>query len=190
MGKLIAALGSVLIALVAYVNFIQGRDDRPSRPPGQNGAPARQAGGGAHGPVLRGRAHVVDADTLDIAGVRIRLHGIDAPERDQSCTRTGFAWPCGRQATEALASLVSGRELRCEPRDRDRYQRVVAVCWTGDLDVNRWLVDQGWALAYRRFSTSYVSAEDAARTARRGIWIGSFDTPEDYRRNQPDRRRF
>lgn len=178
MRKILKAFAAVLVALLVYVAIEQGGDD-PRGPPSVSG-----------GTALRGRAHVIDADTLDIAGVRIRLHGVDAPERDQTCTRSGFAWPCGRQASAALTGLVAGRDLRCEPRDRDGYGRVVAVCWTGDVDVNRWLVDQGWALAYRRFSTSYVGAEDAARQARRGIWIGSFETPEDYRRNQPERRRF
>jgi endonuclease YncB( thermonuclease family) len=184
MGKLIAGLVSVLVALLVYVNADKGRQDHPPPPS------ARHAGGTGHGAVVRGRAHVVDADTLDVAGVRIRLHGIDAPERDQSCTRSGQAWRCGREASAALSGLVGGHALRCEPRDRDRYERVVAVCWMGDVEVNRWLVDQGWALAYRRYSTAYVSAEDAARQARRGIWTGSFETPEDYRRTQPERRRF
>ncbi len=183
MRTILKAFAAALAALLVYVAIEHGGDDPRGLPSVSGGAPGI-------GTAMRGRAHVIDADTLDIAGVRIRLHGIDAPERDQNCTRSGFAWPCGHQASAALTGLVAGRELRCEPRDRDRYGRVVAVCWMNDVDVNRWLVDQGWALAYRRFSTSYVGAEDAARQARRGIWIGSFETPEDYRRNQPERRRF
>ncbi|MBR0656331.1 thermonuclease family protein [Plastoroseomonas arctica] len=187
MGKYVTLiLAGLLAALVLYVQF-QERGERPTR---QHRRPAAQARGDASGPTLRGRAYVVDADTLQIAGTRIRLHGIDAPERDQSCTRAGVAWRCGQQASAALATLLAGRELRCEPRDHDRYDRVVAVCWAGAVDVNHWLVDQGWAVAYRRYSIAYVAAETEARQARRGIWSGSFEPPEDYRRNQPHPRNF
>lgn len=183
MRTILKAFATALVALLVYVAVEHGGDAPRDLPSGPGAGPVT-------GAAIRGRARVVDADTLEIASLRIRLHGIDAPEREQNCTRSGFTWPCGHQASAALAGLVAGRDLRCDPRDRDRYDRVVAVCWMNDVDVNRWLVDQGWALAYRRFSTAYVGAEDAARHARRGIWIGSFETPEDYRRRQPERRRF
>ena len=75
---------------------------------------------------LSGRPRVVDGDTIDVGGARVRLHGVDAPESDQSCVAQGTRWPCGRRATRALAGRLGGRTVVCEERDRDRYGRIVA----------------------------------------------------------------
>lgn len=133
---------------------------------------------------LRGNAQVVDADTVEIRGQRVRLFGVDAPERSQTCERLGERWPCGLEAAAALTRLVAGHELRCDIRDRDRNQRLIAVCWLRELDLGRWLVGEGWAVAYRRFSREYVEVEETARRARRGIWTGPFMLPEDYRQGR------
>lgn len=135
----------------------------------------------ANPPLLHGPAQVVDGDTLDVAGARIRLHGIDAPERSQLCENAAGEWYCGQAATAALALLLDGREVACEARDRDRHGRIVAICRVGGTDLSRWLAEQGWALAYRRYAPDYVAAEEAARAAGRGIWSGGFEEPEAYR---------
>lgn len=133
-------------------------------------------------PDLVGPAKVVDGDTLDLQGQRVRLHGIDAPEGDQSCAdRAGRAYRCGDRARAALARRVRGESVRCEPRDRDQHGRVVAVCFVGAENVNRWLVEQGYALAYRHYSRDYVDAEQVARDAGRGVWAGTFDAPWKHR---------
>ena len=116
--------------------------------------------------------------------MRIRIHGIDAPEMDQTC-----AWPnetvaCGVIAKAALVTLVEGVDIRCEELDRDRYGRIVAVCWAGGQDIGLIMVHTGWALAYRRYSTEYVEAESEAKEARRGIWRGDFIAPWDWRRSK------
>lgn len=131
---------------------------------------------------IAGRTSVIDGDTLDIHGVRIRLHGIDAPESSQSCLADGTKWRCGQQAALALADKIGSSTVSCEERDVDRYGRVVAVCHTRGEDLNAWLVASGWALAYRRYSTDYVDEEEAAEAGRRGIWRGSFVAPWDWRR--------
>ena len=133
---------------------------------------------------LSGRARVVDGDTIEVGGARVRLHGVDAPESGQSCLARGTRWPCGQHATRALAGHIGGRPVTCEERDRDRYGRVVAVCRHAGRDVNAWLVAQGWALAYRRYSRAYVDEEAAARAARRGVWRGKFVAPWDWRRGE------
>lgn len=133
---------------------------------------------------IAGRASVIDGDTIDIHGERIRLHGIDAPEGAQRCYRDGELWPCGRRAAFALADHIGARTVRCEPRDRDRYGRIVAVCFAGGADIGAWMVRQGWALAYRRYSTAYVDEEDTARAARAGLWEGTFTAPWDWRRGE------
>ncbi|MCY4499035.1 MAG: thermonuclease family protein [Rhodospirillaceae bacterium] len=135
-------------------------------------------------PDLSGRARVIDGDTIEVGTVRVRLHGVDAPESKQSCLAGGERWPCGQRAARALAGQIGGRTVACSERDRDRYGRIVAVCRHGGRDVNAWLVGQGWAMAYRRYSRAYVSEEASARAARRGIWRGEFVPPSDWRRGE------
>ena len=131
---------------------------------------------------LVGRARVIDGDTIEVASARIRLFGVDAPESAQRCLAGSSRWSCGEQATRALAGRIDGRSVACEERDRDRYGRVVAVCRHGAQDVNAWLVREGWAMAYRRYSRDYVDEEAAARGAQRGLWRGEFVPPWDWRR--------
>ena len=128
-----------------------------------------------------GPARVIDGDTLEVEGTRIRLHGIDAPESAQTCRTGGRPWSCGLKAARALGERIGGTPVTCDERDRDRYDRVVAVCRHLGRDVNAWLVREGWALAYRRYSLEYVDDEAAARSARRGIWRGEFVRPWDWR---------
>ncbi len=130
---------------------------------------------------LQGPARVIDGDTIEVAGQRVRLHGIDAPEADQTCRLEGQEWQCGLVATARLIEATQGQDVRCEERDRDRYQRIVAVCFVGDTDLNAWLASEGWALAYRKYSLDYVDEEDRARASRRGLWRGEFIAPLDWR---------
>ena len=111
-----------------------------------------------------------DGDTLRIGPERIRLHGIDAPESAQTCSAGGKTWACGEAATRALRERIGGRPVECTERDRDRYGRIVAVCSIAGADLNAWMVEKGWAVAYRKYSTDYVSHETSAKAARRGVW--------------------
>ena len=133
---------------------------------------------------LSGSARVIDGDTLDLHGTRIRLHGIDAPEQKQSCRAGGQRWACGREATRALKGRLANRPVACEPRDRDRYGRVIAVCRVRDEDLNAWMVAEGWALAYRAYSHAYVTEETIARTEKRGVWRGELVEPWKWRRGE------
>lgn len=144
---------------------------------------ARPARPGAGQVVLTGRANVLDGDTIEVQGRRIRLHGIDAPENDQICERSGRPWRCGQEATAALRSHLGGRSVTCHEVDVDRFGRSVARCLVNGQDVNAWLVRNGWALAYRRYSDAYVADEAQARAARRGIWSGQFQAPESHRQS-------
>jgi endonuclease YncB( thermonuclease family) len=139
--------------------------------------------GEAEGPVA-GTAQVVDGDTLTVAGQRIRLHGVDAPEANQLCERGGQPWRCGADATEALRGFLAGRPVACTPVDRDRFGRLVARCAAEGQDLGAWLVGQGLAVAYTDYSWRYVPAELSARWHGRGIWGGSFQTPAEHRRAQ------
>ena len=131
---------------------------------------------------LVGTASVIDGDTIEIHGQRIRLHGIDAPESRQECTRLdGTTWRCGQQAALTLSDRIGRSIVRCDPRDRDRYGRIIAICFKGTEDLNRWMVASGWAVAYRKYSLDYVADEDRAHLAKVGIWSGTFDMPWDWR---------
>ncbi|MEL6059461.1 thermonuclease family protein [Methylobacterium sp. DCY52] len=132
---------------------------------------------------ITGRASVTDGDTVVIHGVRIRLYGIDAPESTQICQdASGTDYRCGQRAALALADRIGEAPITCEPRDTDRYGRTVAVCRKGSEDLNAWMISQGHAVAFRRYSMEYVPQERQARAARRGIWAGTFQEPSEYRR--------
>jgi endonuclease YncB( thermonuclease family) len=137
---------------------------------------------GWRGTSLIGPARVLDGDTIAIADERVRLHGIDAPELDQTFWCDGKELNCGAMAQAALEALIAGITLRCEAIERDRYGRLVAKCFSPKgVDICRRMVASGWALAYRHYSEDYIDAEDAAREAFRGLWRGSFTKPWEWR---------
>ncbi|GAA0867940.1 hypothetical protein GCM10009116_02750 [Brevundimonas basaltis] len=135
----------------------------------------------ARGDRVVGVGRVIDGDTLDVGGVRVRLHGIDAFERNQTCDGPGGPWACGAAATQALKARADGRGLVCDVMDIDRYGRKVSRCEQAGVDVARALVVEGLALAYRRYSRDYVDDERVAQASAAGAWNGSFDRPEQWR---------
>ena len=133
---------------------------------------------------ISGVPTVTDGDTLRIGEQKIWLHGIDAPESKQTCRAGGKTWRCGVSATQALRERLGGRPVACESRDRDRYGRIVAVCRLAGEDLNAWMVAQGWAVAYTKYSRDYVAEEASAKSGRRGVWRGEFVLPSRWRRGQ------
>ena len=114
-------------------------------------------------------------DTIVIGDTKIRLESIDAPESDQVCLEVkGKRWTCGIEARDRLAEHIGKRPIDCAPSGSDAYGRTLAICRVDGEDLNGWLVRQGWALAFVRYSKAYVPDEDAARVAKRGIWSGAF----------------
>jgi endonuclease YncB( thermonuclease family) len=129
-----------------------------------------------------GGYQVVDGDSLRHGTRQIRLNGIDAVEYNQHCAGAdGKDYACGKMATESLRNLIRGRTISCKAVDQDRYGRTVALCGGQGFDLNDAQVRAGWAVAYRKHSLAYLAAEREARLARRGIWAGQFEMPEDYR---------
>jgi endonuclease YncB( thermonuclease family) len=128
-----------------------------------------------------GKARTIDGDTIDVAGVRVRLWGVDAPESKQFCEAGNRRYACGTDATSALARLIGDQTLTCRERGRDRWQRVIAVCLAGGKDLGKEMVRIGWALAFIRYSSDYVTEEREAQRDRLGLWAGSFVPPWDWR---------
>lgn len=134
-----------------------------------------------------GQASVIDGDTIEIHGQRIRLWGIDAPESTQLCRNDDSdLYQCGRAAATALAGLFWAikRPVTCSPVDRDQYGRTVATCALGTPgpDIGHWLVTNGHALDWPKYSKGkYEDAQRGAEKAGRGIWTGSFVEPWQYR---------
>lgn len=113
---------------------------------------------------------VTDGDTIEAGGRDVRLQGIDAPERDQ---------PHGNQATASLKSLILHRRVRLDVRGTDQYGRLIAVAYTEGRNVNRWLVEQGHAWEYDRYSEDPALGplERKARRADRGLWASESPIP-------------
>jgi len=135
----------------------------------------------AHAADFKGVPRIVDGGTLAIGAAKIRLERIDAPETDQICLNAnGSRWTCGIDARDQLAAHIAGREISCTSNGVDADRRALATCYLAGEDLNNWMVQQGWALAYVRQSFEYVHAEEDARTQKRGLWQGAFIAPWDW----------
>jgi endonuclease YncB( thermonuclease family) len=140
------------------------------------------SGGGALAD-LAGPPRIVDGDTLQVAGQRVRLFGVDAPELDQVCQRAGHDYHCGKIARAALWELIGGLDVSCEP-ERAAPARdgvVLATCSAGGVSLNEAMVRSGWAVADPQSADRYVALQADAEQARRGLWRGTFEPPWQWR---------
>lgn len=135
-----------------------------------------------HAEEISGNAHAIDGDTIQVAHKRIRLHGIDAPEIPQNCERrNGRKYACGSDAMFALRRYIGGRKVTCKTNGTDTYGRTLGTCSVGTSEINEWMVSNGHAVAYKRYSRRYAGAEQTARVRRAGIWQGRFVRPDQWR---------
>ncbi|QIG55375.1 thermonuclease family protein [Altererythrobacter sp. BO-6] len=139
----------------------------------------------AYSQIIFGQAQAIDGDTLLLGDSHIRLHGIDAVESSQQCTRNGATWACGADAGQLLSSLVAGKAVQCQQRDVDSYGRVVATCTANGVDLSQRMANAGYAVALPQYSDRYVGVVEQARTRGVGIWGGEFQMPSDYRAANP-----
>lgn len=128
---------------------------------------------------LNGRASVIDGDTLEIHGTRIRLWGVDAPESSQLCrNEESLQYRCGAKAANELDAFIARRPVDCSPVSLDQYRRTVARCSIDGVDLGAWLVSNGLALDWPRYSKGkYDAAQRDAEHAGRGMWAGSYVEP-------------
>lgn len=129
---------------------------------------------------------VIDGDTFVLGRSHVRLFGIDAPERNQTCDRTGKTWNCGRWAAQFLADTVTQGQLTCSEHSKDRYGRSVATCLIDGRDLGEIMVAAGAATAYRRYSDRYIHQEAKAKAAGLGVWSGQMTVPEVFRQSAAD----
>ena len=142
--------------------------------------------------IIIGKAYVTDGDTIKINDQKIRLFGIDAPETKQFCKEVYLSflifnfkrdYKCGEKSTNALKKKIQGKNIRCLVQsNKDRYRRNIGICYLKKQDINSWLVKNGYAIAYRRYSKKYINDEQYAEDNKLGIWQGTFMKPEKWRR--------
>ena len=134
---------------------------------------------------VSGPVRVVDGDTIEVADQKVRLFGIDAVERDQTCRHPMRGeWVCGAEVARVLSKLIDGQSATCESRGIDRYGRLLGICRINGQDVGAALVEAGWAFAYKKYSSLYVQQELRALRAGRGLWTSVVVQPSEYRASQ------
>ena len=128
---------------------------------------------------------VIDGDSIKDGNLKIRLYGIDAPELEQQCTDAkGTSWHCGKASKRKLEILIKGKHLICNIKGTDLYKRKLAICKLDGLDINQYMVEQGYAVAYTKYSDKYEIDEEYAINNNKGIWQGDFKEPEEFRKEQ------
>ena len=141
--------------------------------------------------LISGIAKVVDGDTIKIENKKIRLFGIDAPEKKQKCRKPWLTisfltfnkdYPCGEISTLKLKNKINNKFITCKSTNIDRYKRFIAECFKNKTNINRWMVRNGYAVAYKKYSRKYLTFENLAKDDKLGIWIGSFQMPWEWRR--------
>ena len=132
--------------------------------------------------IIKGKAKIIDGDTIHINNEKIRLHGIAAPELNQNCNYNDQEWDCGKQSKKFLLNLINSNTINCKVIDIDKYKRYIAICFLDNININKMLVKNGWAIAYRYYSKDYINEELMAESGKLAIWKGSFEEPYQYRK--------
>ena len=141
-----------------------------------------------------GTPKIIDGDTLHINEHKIRFEGIDAPEIKQQCKKDylkvssiiGFTlrknYYCGITSKKKLEEKIKNSKIKCISLSKDRYKRHLATCYKNKINLNKWMVRNGYAVAYKRYSKRYLNDEKYAKENELGIWKGSFLRPEKWRK--------
>ena len=141
--------------------------------------------------IISGKAFVIDGDTIKINSKKIRLFGIDAPEKKQKCKKMFLSisffslnknYNCGILSTDKLKKKIKDNIITCKTKGKDRYKRIIAECFKDKTNLNSWLVRNGYSVAYVKYSKKYLAAQNLARKENKGIWKGVFEMPWDWRK--------
>tara|TARA_A100001011_G_scaffold393427_1_gene483234 strand:- start:936 stop:1463 length:528 start_codon:yes stop_codon:yes gene_type:complete len=141
--------------------------------------------------LISGIAKVIDGDTIKIEKKKIRFFGIDAPEKKQKCRKAWLTisfitfnkdYPCGEISTLKLKNKINNKFITCKPINKDKYKRFIAECFKGKTNINRWMVRNGYAVVYKKYSKKYLAAENLARNEKLGLWSGKFKMPWEWRK--------
>ena len=143
---------------------------------------------------INGIPKIIDGDTVHINTKKIRLEGIDAPEMKQKCKKPflkisaiiGFqfnkAYLCGVTSKAKLIDKIDNSKIKCISVSKDRYKRFLATCYKDKINLNKWMVRNGYAVAYKRYSKDYLRDEEYAKENKLGVWEGTFLMPEKWRK--------
>ena len=131
---------------------------------------------------ILGFARIIDGDTIVINSKKIRLEGIDAPETKQKCEKNLKKYYCGKKSTKELKKKISDFLINCSISGVDKYKRYLGTCFKKKTNLNKWMVRNGYAVAYKRYSEKYIIDEKYAREKRLGLWSGIFIRPEKWRK--------
>ena len=141
--------------------------------------------------IISGIAKVIDGDTIRIEKSKIRFFGIDAPERKQLCQKTWLSilffsfdkdYSCGEVSTKKLKNKINNKFVVCKSNNKDKYNRFIAECYKDKTNINKWMVSNGYAVAYRKYSKKFVSQENIAKKKKLGLWVGTFEMPWEWRK--------
>ena len=125
---------------------------------------------------------IIDGDTIRLNNEKIRFTGIDTPELKQTCNKNSEIIYCGIKAKQLLIDKIGKNNITCIREGKDQYKRTLAECFVNDLSLSRFLVREGYAFAYRKYSKKFINDEDFARKNNIGMWSMKFEYPWDWRK--------
>ena len=126
---------------------------------------------------------IIDGDTIHLNGEKIRFSGIETPEIKQTCAKNNEIIKCGILARELLIKIIANNKINCIREGKDQYKRTLAECFVNDLSLSSYLVKNGYAFAYRKYSKKFIADEDFAKSNKLGMWSMKFEYPWDWRKN-------
>ena len=132
--------------------------------------------------LIEGIGKVIDGDTVHIGSFKIRLHGIDAPELNQKCKTNKIEWYCGIESSKFLKNMINQKNIYCKTKGKDKYRRYIGVCYILKKNINKTIVREGWAIAYKFYSRDYENDENFAKKNKKGIWNSVFIEPYLFRK--------
>ena len=125
---------------------------------------------------------IIDGDTIHLNNEKIRFTGIDTPELKQTCSKNNEIIYCGIQARQLLINKIGKNKVKCVREGKDQYKRTLAECFVNDLSLSKFLVREGYAFAYRKYSKKFIVDENFAKNNNMGIWSMKFEYPWDWRK--------